>query len=234
MYNEIISKFVSKRSNLVFLASALASIASLWVYDIWNIIFYAIVTFLTLNYFWTADANRRTIISAIIWTPLTLYLLFKGLGIIGILGLPGVVAYWFYLWNGNLNPSTNTIQNPTHSTDNLSNSVKSTPTIIRVHARIPVLRIPLPWITYTLNLKTCTCITRSSWFGKMDPELFSGIKNWYISGDAIRFLTGTSSFGFQSTKPHSDDYTEWYGLPRKFAETLNRALEEKKSGKSDK
>jgi hypothetical protein len=98
---------------------------------------------------------------------------------------------------------------------------------MQMHARIPVLRLPIPWITYSIGDKA---VTRSTWFGKYDPEPFSRIENWYISGSFTRALTGCSCFGFRSKKPHDDDYVVWRFIPVQLAVEIDQACK-KAAGK---
>jgi hypothetical protein len=98
---------------------------------------------------------------------------------------------------------------------------------MQMHARIPVLRLPIPWITYSIGDKA---VTRSTWFGKYDPEPFSRIENWYISGNFTRTLTGCSCFGFRSKKPHDDDYVVWRFIPVQLAVEIDQACK-KAAGK---
>lgn len=94
-------------------------------------------------------------------------------------------------------------------------------TVIVKHARVPLVRIPIPWVKYVM---TNYSIRRVTWFGKSDPELFKTIENFYFTGNLLSTISGTSSFGFRSKKPHVNDYVVWKYLPTSFAKQLDNTL----------
>lgn len=173
-----------------------------------NTVFFCVVSYLAISPLFGKAHHTAW---AVIWSLLVLGLLGWFFGIIE------VVLYWYLL--SKKKPSSNTSRHSTSRTGTTDSS-SSTTLPVSVYARVPFLRIPIPWIKYTLTEKY---VTRVSWFGKDDPEPFARIENWYISGNATRAITGVSVFGFRSKKPHSDNYIVWTLMPADFAERLNQA-----------
>ncbi len=163
--------------------------------------------FMAVSYYAISQlfGKKHSIWWAILWSILIMGPLRYFFGIIE------VILYWI-LFSKRKTPDPQQHSNTTHSEH-------QTLTSNRVHACIPILRIPLPWITYSISDK---CITRTSWFGEDDPEPISRIENWNLSGTAVRVITGVSCFRFRSKKPHADDYVVWKLIPSHFAEMISQ------------
>ena len=101
----------------------------------------------------------------------------------------------------------------------------SKPSITR-HARIPLIRVPIPFYTYTISSKG---IARHWGFGLhgRDPEEWSNIKNLDISGSILAGILGCSTFCFQSNKLGELEYRKWRFVPNEVANLIEEYYENK-------
>lgn len=99
------------------------------------------------------------------------------------------------------------------------------PSITR-HARIPFVRVPIPFYTYTISSKG---IARHWGFGLhgRDPEEWSNIKNLDITGDILASIMGVSTFCFQSNKLGELEYRKWHNVPNEIANLIEEYYADK-------
>ena len=143
--------------------------------------------------------------------------------LIGSWAIPGLVCFWIRICS------------------------RKKSSIIKMHARIPFLRIPIPWYTYTLNLEN-NFLTRDPLFaGKEDSEpdqqrkhkVFGDDDDLYLgdvfdskfSSKGYRILSGTMCFSFQSKKVGKTKYVHWHLMPTYMHKPLRKRLRELKQHK---
>ena len=89
------------------------------------------------------------------------------------------------------------------------------------HARLPFpfIGIPIPFFTYTISSYG---IRKNFKFGShgRDPESWSNIKNFDLTGTFLSRLMGCSKFCFQSTKIGEKEYRVWRFVPNEIADLI--------------
>lgn len=93
------------------------------------------------------------------------------------------------------------------------------------HAMVPVLRIPIPWITYILTDQNV--VIRDSVFTGTDPEKLSLIQNQEYSSSWMLDLLGCGTYRFQTKKIGETEYKEWRYIPAWFIIKVSGRWEKK-------
>ena len=111
--------------------------------------------------------------------------------------------------------------------------------VIKAFGRIPFLRIPMPWLKYTLDLDRCMltrdCLfpgpfdkdaIKKDFFGKDDDMALKQIFGWSFTTGPYRHLSGITCFEFQSKKIGRSGEKEfhWHNMPIKIADPLREKL----------
>ena len=111
--------------------------------------------------------------------------------------------------------------------------------VIKAYGRVPFLRIPMPWLKYTLdldnNIFTRDCLlpgpldrdaTRKDFFGRDDDLVLKQVFDWAFSTKLYRLLSGVSCFEFQSKKigKTNDMFVHWHNVPNKLVRPLRERL----------
>lgn len=83
---------------------------------------------------------------------------------------------------------------------------------LKRYGRVPLFRIPIPWLTFTVTRYGICRDSKLSLHGH-DPEEWSNIKNWDSTGSWLATILGTSTFCFQSNKLGETEYRKWKYVP---------------------
>lgn len=197
-------------------------------YDHWtigNMVLFIIVSCLAISQIF----GKNHMVGAIIWSILVFGPLRWFFGTIE------VALYWFLFSKRKKSSSTST------SSDNPTDR-DSVPTsgIITKCGRIPFVRIPIPWLKYSLDLDT-NIFTRDTPFaekasrnkkghrdfiGKDNDLPLVQVFDWDFSSSFYRMLAGTTCFGFQSKKigREGDKKIHWHYIPQEFVPILRTRL----------
>ncbi len=214
----------------VIILQVVAVFAALAKYTPSNVIFYVLVVYLSMRNLFSQKPHH---IAAAMWTICTAYLLGWFFGIIE------VVVYWaLYFIKVKNNPAASA-STGSGRTRTVQATVIQTSGTITNFGRIPFLRIPMPWLKYTLDLDN-GLLTRDNFFpekpdkedskrdflGKDDDLLLSQVFDWSFSTRLYRTLAGTSCFEFQSKKigKSGDKKNHWHCLPASMTESLRFKL----------
>lgn len=194
-----------------------------------NIIFYGVLVYFSMRSLFSDKPHH---ICAFMWSLLTAYLLGWFWG-----GL-AVILYWvlYILKVRAAHKSGQTQHNATRRTR--ATAVQTTG-VIKRYGRIPLVRIPIIWLKYTLDLDLGV-LTRDNLFpekrdkddtqkdllGKDDDLLLKQVFDWSFSTKLWRRLAGTSCFEFQSKKigRSGDKKKHWHCMPNSMVEPLRAKL----------
>lgn len=81
----------------------------------------------------------------------------------------------------------------------------------RAHALVPILRLPIPWVTYILTDQNV--IIRDVFLGGSDPEKLSLIQNQNHTDTLLMNILGCGTYRFQTKKIGEVEYKEWHNMP---------------------
>ena len=81
----------------------------------------------------------------------------------------------------------------------------------RAHARVPLLRIPIPWITFVMTDENV--IIRDAFLVNSDPEKLSLIQNQNHTDTFTMNVLGCGTYRFQTKKLGELEYKEWHFMP---------------------
>lgn len=214
---------------IVIVLQVCAVFSALVKYTPSNVIFYCIMVYFTMRNLFSEKPHH---ICAFLWSLLTAYLL--GL----FWGALTVILYWvlYFLKVRAAHTSSQPQRNATQRTR--ATVVQTTGTIKRF-GRIPFVRLPIPWLKYTLDLDQGV-LTRDNFFperhdkddsrhdflGKDDDLLLKQVFDWSFSTKLWRRVAGTSCFEFQSKKigRTGDKKKHWHCLPNGMVESLRHKL----------
>lgn len=203
---------------LFIILQFIAVLSALLNYNLLNILFYFITIYFSIK---NLFSPKKHCIIAVIWSILTIYLLGNFFG--GMI----LITYWgLYVIKKNTSPDE-----PNRGRENERGTIKR-------FARVPFVRIPIPWVIYTLDLENAI-LTRDSLFperdksngrrdfiGKDDDLPLKQVFDWSFSTKLWRKLAGTSCFEFQSKKigRSGDKKTHWHNLPNELITPLRSKL----------
>ena len=175
-------------------------------------------------------------ICAFMWSLLTTYLLGW------FWGAAEVIIYWVsYFIKVKYTPKTSSksSKKDDEDSDEDSDEASTDNTEIVKFGRLPFVRIPLPWLKYTLDLElgvlTRDCLfpekrdkdnPKRDFLGKDDDLLLNQVFDWSFSTKLWRKLAGTSCFEFQSKKigKSGDKKTHWHFVPASMIKPLRAKL----------
>lgn len=214
-----------------------AAFSALLKYTTSNIIFYYVMVYFTMS---NLFSERPHHICAFMWSLLTAYLLGWFWG-----GM-AVLVYWgLYFIKVKYAPKTSSKSSSKSSkkddedSDEDSDDASTDDTQIVKFGRIPFVRIPLPWLKYTLDLElgvlTRDCLfpekrdkdnPKRDLLGKDDDLLLNQVFDWSFSTKPWRILAGTSCFEFQSKKigKSGDKKNHWHCIPSSMIKPLRAKL----------
>lgn len=188
---------------IVIVLQVCAVFSALVKYTPSNVIFYCIMVYFTMRNLFSEKPHH---ICAFLWSLLTAYLLGWFWGALT------VILYWvlYFLKVRAAHTSSQPQRNATQRTR--ATVVQTTGTIKRF-GRIPFVRLPIPWLKYTLDLDQGV-LTRDNFFperhdkddsrhdflGKDDDLLLKQVFDWSFSTKLWRRVAGTSCFEFQSKR----------------------------------
>lgn len=211
---------------IVILLQFFAIILAFVKYTPSNVVFYGITVYFTMRNLFSQKPHH---IFAFMWSLLTAYLLGWFFGAIEI------ILYWLlYFIKVKYMPSATPTSGATPTS---SATVQSG--VIKRYGRLPFVRIPLPWLKYTLDLDlgvlTRDCLfpekrdkdnPKRDLLGKDDDLLLNQVFDWSFSTKLWRKLAGTSCFEFQSKKigKSGDKKTHWHCLPDSMIKPLRGKL----------
>ena len=215
---------------IVLILQICAAFAALAKYTTDNVIFYYVMVYFTMR---NLLSERPHHICAFLWSLRTTYL-------IGMFGVIDVVVYWvLYLLKVKYTPKSSSKSSKKDEEDSDDASTDNTKTKITKFGRIPFVRIPLPWLKYTLDLELGV-LTRDCLFpekrdkddpkrdilGKDDDLLLNQVFDWNFSTKLWRKLAGTSCFEFQSKKigKSGDKKNHWHYIPASMVSPLRNEL----------
>lgn len=208
---------------LLLIAQIFTVFAAWHRYTLSNAIFYYIAAGMAL---YGLFGKKSHVVWATMWSIMTAYVL-------GIFGPIVVISYWG-LFVIKRKQSVDGFEGEDGSSEFEEDDSK----VITMYGRLPFLRIPLPWLKYTLDLEHLI-LTRDNFFpdwdrddgrhdlvGKDDDLLLKQVFDWAFSTKLWRLLAGTSCFVFQSKKigRSGDKRTHWHCIPSELVEDLRRAL----------
>lgn len=221
--NTKLRSFILKSIAIVIALQLFAVISAFVTYTPSNVVFYGVTVYFTMR---NLFSERPHHIFAFMWSLLTAYLLGWFFGAIE------VILYWVLYFIK--------VKYTTHRPSATpASSATAQSGVIKRYGRIPFVRIPLPWLKYTLDLDlgvlTRDCLfpekhdkdnTRRDLFGKDDDLLLNQVFDWSFSTKLWRKLAGTSCFEFQSKKigKSGDKKNHWHCIPASIVNPLRNKL----------
>lgn len=223
-----------KKRNLLIVSEAIVIVLQLlalimvWLkYDAVNVVFYHVLVYFTMQNLFSQKPHH---ICASLWSIMTIF-------VIGwFFGIVAVTIYWaMYCLKVKNSPRSNIPQPQPQP----RGTTAQNPGVIKRYGRIPFVRIPLPWLKYTLDLElsvlTRDCLfpekrdkdnPKRDFLGKDDDLLLNQVFDWSFSTKLWRTLAGTSCFEFQSKKigKSGDKKTHWHFVPASMIKPLRATL----------
>ena len=211
----------------VIILQVVAVISAFVKYTPVNVIFYGLAVYFAMR---NLFSNQPHHIWATMWSVCTAYLLGW------FFGLVEIVVYWilYFIKVKNSGPAPSS-----RRTRPINDQFIQTSGTITCFGRIPFVRIPMPWLKYTLDLDR-GLLTRDNFFpdkpdnddgkrdafGKDDDLLLKQVFDWSFSTKLYRTVAGTSCFEFQSKKigKSGDKKNHWHCLPSYMTESLRLKL----------
>lgn len=224
-----------KFAGLMLIILQLLALIIVWTKcDVANSFFYIILTYFAMRNLLYEKPHQ---VCAVLWSMMTL------LAVLGLIfgGIAVVLYWWMYSIHAKYTtPTTTGHPKAKHGARQTTKTeITQTAGIIQCFGRIPFVRLPIPWLKYTLDLDHGV-LTRDNFFpekhdkddsrhdflGKDDDLLLKQVFDWSFSTKLWRRVAGTSCFEFQSKKigRTGDKKNHWHCLPNGMVESLRHKL----------
>ena len=238
--------FIIGGEALIILFQIFAVISAFVKYTPENIIFYCVMVYFTMRNLFSKKPHH---ICAFLWSLLTAYLLGW------LFGAATVLAYWVLYFmkvkiasqhkKEHKDKNTGKAKNENTDTEETGENKKKDTAPISKYAKVPVFRIPIPWITYDLKPNIYK-LTKDNvfaekplegddeahrFFGKKDPLLLTTVEDYYFSNSLVSKITGTTCFSFKSKKLSDKKFVHWHFMPAIMVCPLDELLTELKQPK---
>lgn len=236
---------IEKILMMVFIPLQVVAVYSAFLkYTTENVIFYGIVVYFTMR---SLLSEKKHPIFAFMWSLLTAYLLGYFFGAVE------VIIYWVSYFikvktasqHKKKQKKDGKAKNENTEPKEDSENKKKDTTPINKYAKVPVFRIPIPWITYALKPNEYKLIKDNvfaekplegddkahRFFGKKDPLLLTTVEDYYFSNTLVSKIAGVTCFSFKSKKISDKKFVHWHFMPTIMVDPLDELLTELKQPK---